>query len=184
MAAQHPAARSRVAAAASLRPALQELAAEYEDDRRETVALSFGGSWLLARQTVAGAPYDVLFTADEASMAIARDADAVRAPVELLSNTAVVVVSRRARHPVTGVSDLTRPGLTVALCAPQAACGAVADRVLAQSGVASRRSRPRTRSERGHDQSAARRSRRRHRVPHRCAGRCRRAWGWSRWCRR
>src|SRR5438105_15455474 len=54
-----------VAAASSLQDALREIAARYEAQTHEHVALNFGGSNMLARQIRAGAPADVFIAADE-----------------------------------------------------------------------------------------------------------------------
>jgi len=54
-----------VAAASSLQDALREVAAKYEAETHERVALNFGGSNILARQIRAGAPADVFIAADE-----------------------------------------------------------------------------------------------------------------------
>lgn len=59
-----------VAAAASLRPALDEVVAAY---RRESgggpIDIAYGASGNLARQVIAGAPFQVFFAADEATVA-------------------------------------------------------------------------------------------------------------------
>ncbi|HVE94913.1 MAG TPA: molybdate ABC transporter substrate-binding protein [Acidimicrobiales bacterium] len=125
----------RVAVPASLAqvmPALIRLFEEVNDADVETIT---GGSALLAGQVVNGAPVDVLMTADGASMEIAKRADAVAQPIAIASNRAVIAVGSSARDVVRSPGDLARPGIVVVVCAPQAACGAVADRVLAQSGV-------------------------------------------------
>ena len=57
-----------VAAAASLQDALRALTPLYEAKTHDKVVYNFGGSNALARQIRAGAPVDVLFSADEATM--------------------------------------------------------------------------------------------------------------------
>jgi len=125
----------RVAAPASMARVMQLLVRSFEAGRDIDVETTVGGSSLLARQVIGGAPVDVLLTADGASMDIARRARAVEEPVPVASNRAVVVVSDDARVPISATRDLARPGLVVVVCAPQAACGAVAERVLEQAGV-------------------------------------------------
>jgi molybdate transport system substrate-binding protein len=55
-----------VAAAADLRFVLSEIAATFEQDHRARVLLTFGSSGQLAAQIEQGAPFDLLFSADEA----------------------------------------------------------------------------------------------------------------------
>src|SRR5436190_20631438 len=57
-----------VAAASSLQDALRALAPLYEAKTHDKVVYNFGGSNALARQIQAGAPVDVFFSADEATM--------------------------------------------------------------------------------------------------------------------
>jgi molybdate transport system substrate-binding protein len=54
-----------IAAAASLRGALPEIAAAYETETGVAVRLSFASSGTLARQIAQGAPFDVFLSADE-----------------------------------------------------------------------------------------------------------------------
>src|SRR5687767_11539534 len=58
----------RVAAAASLADALNEIGAVYEKASGDRVIFNFGGSNVLARQIEQGAPADIFFSADEAKM--------------------------------------------------------------------------------------------------------------------
>jgi molybdate transport system substrate-binding protein len=61
-----PAPPIRVAAAADLSAAFEELGRRFEEDRGQTVTFSFGASGLLAKQLREGAPFD-LFAAANAS---------------------------------------------------------------------------------------------------------------------
>ncbi len=63
-----PAATINVYAAASLTESLKEIAAGYEKQTGDTVALNLGASSFLARQIEEGAPADIFFSADEAKM--------------------------------------------------------------------------------------------------------------------
>lgn len=89
------AAEVRVFAAASLTEALEEIAQAYERETRDDVVFNFGASSMLARQVEAGAPADLLLSAD----------DLVRTTrlgerVTFLSNQLVIVTrDRRIRQP-------------------------------------------------------------------------------------
>lgn len=98
----------RVFAAASLTDALEEIGHAYERETKERVVFNFGGSSMLARQIEAGAPADLLLSAD----------DVVRTTRlgerrSFLSNTLVIVTRDR---PIAHPRDLA--GLKVALAEP------------------------------------------------------------------
>jgi molybdate transport system substrate-binding protein len=102
------AAEVRVFAAASLTESLEEIARAYERDTKDRVVFNFGASSTLARQIEAGAPADLLLSAD----------DVVRTTrlgerASFLSNTLVIVV-RDAR--VSQPRDLV--GRKLALAEP------------------------------------------------------------------
>jgi molybdate transport system substrate-binding protein len=89
------AAEVRVFAAASLTESLEEIARVYERDTKDRVIFNFGASSTLARQIEAGAPADLLLSAD----------DIVRTTrlgerASFLSNTLVIVVrDARVKQP-------------------------------------------------------------------------------------
>lgn len=62
---QADAARPRVAAASDLQFALQEIAGQFARDTGASVDLVFGSSGTLARQLIAGAPFDLFLSADQ-----------------------------------------------------------------------------------------------------------------------
>jgi len=127
-----------VLAAASLTEAFTELGRTFEAGRPgASVAFTFAASSTLARQVVEGSPGDVLATADEATMARVVDAGrAATAPVVFARNRLALAVAAGNPERVTGLADLTRPGLTVVLCAPEVPCGRAAAQALDRAGVA------------------------------------------------
>ena len=105
------AAEVRVFAAASLTDAVEEIARAYRLDTKDVVVFNFGASSMLARQIEAGAPADVLLSAD----------DIVRTKrlgerTSFLSNTLVIVVPREGGRRIAHPRDLV--GLRVALAEP------------------------------------------------------------------
>ncbi|MFQ5949065.1 MAG: molybdate ABC transporter substrate-binding protein [Nitrospiria bacterium] len=54
-----------IAAASNLRFAMNEIAAEFESAHPEKVKISYGSSGSFLAQLIAGAPYDIFFSADE-----------------------------------------------------------------------------------------------------------------------
>ena len=123
-----------VLAAASLTDAFEELAATFEDEHDVDVQLSFGSSTDLAQQAADGAPGDVLATADELSMRVARDAG-VTGDVETFATNALVVVTPPDNPAgIESLADLA--DATWVRCADDVPCGRVALRVLEDNAVA------------------------------------------------
>ena len=126
-----------VLAAASLSEAFTEIAERYERAHPGTeVALELAASSTLAAQVRAGAPFDVLATADERTMAEVRRAELVEQPVTFATNRLVVIVPADNPGDVRGIEDLARPGTTVVLAQPEVPVGAYARRVFRALGIA------------------------------------------------
>lgn len=126
-----------VLAAASLTETFTELAATFEDEHPGVeVALVFGSSTTLAEQAGDGAPGDVLATADERSMTLAADRDALAVPPEVFaSNRLVLVTPPDNPADVRTLADLDDAAVDYVACAASAPCGAIAGAVLAAAGI-------------------------------------------------
>ena len=125
-----------VLAAASLTGAFTGLARQFEADHPGTeVVLSFGPSSGLAEQVVQGAPADVFASASAKNMQQVVDAGYARSPQTFAKNVLEIAVPPSNPGRVSGLSDLARPGVKVALCQPQVPCGAVAATVFANAGI-------------------------------------------------
>ncbi len=128
-----------VFAAASLTDVFDELAGDLESQRPGLdVQVVVGSSATLAGQLVQGAPADVFASADEAQMQVVADAGLAADPTAFAANVLTLAVPEGNPAGVTGLADLARDELTVALCAPAVPCGAAAERLLAVAGVAAR----------------------------------------------
>ncbi len=127
-----------VYAAASLSEAFEDLATEYETANPGVdVRLSFAGSARLAAQIIAGARADVFASADMANMnRVSTDGRTAAPPVVFARNRLALVIPAGNPGDVTGLEDLADDGLVIAVCAPEVPCGALAERVLADAGVA------------------------------------------------
>ncbi|MEU7754952.1 molybdate ABC transporter substrate-binding protein [Micromonospora sp. NPDC049171] len=127
-----------VFAAASLTEAFTRIGRDFEvANPGSTVTLNFAGSSALANQVNQGAPADVFASAAPATMATVTGAgNADGAPSVFARNQLVIAVPRGNPARVTGLADLGRPGVKVALCANQVPCGAAARTALDAAGVA------------------------------------------------
>jgi len=126
-----------VLAAASLTEAFGELAAIYEREHPGAeVVMEFAASSTLAAQVRAGAPFDVLATADEPTMARVWSAGLVQRPARFATNRLVVIVPADDPAGVRRVEDLARPGVDVVLAQRDVPAGAYARRALEALGIA------------------------------------------------
>ena len=122
-----------VFAAASLTESFTTLGGQFETAHPgTTVVFNFAGSSALATQINQGAPADVFAAAAPANMAAVPDAVD---PTTFVRNQLVVVVAEGNPKGVTGVADLARPDLKVALCADAVPCGAAARTALEAAGA-------------------------------------------------
>jgi molybdate transport system substrate-binding protein len=99
------------------------------------VVMNYGGSSALATQIVEGAPADVFVSASAEAMEPIVDAGLTAHPVDLATNSLVIAVPPGNQGRVSGLPDLANPDLTIALCAVEVPCGALAARVLEAAGV-------------------------------------------------
>ncbi|MFI7657948.1 molybdate ABC transporter substrate-binding protein [Micromonospora parva] len=127
-----------VFAAASLTESFRRIGKEFEAaNPGSTVTLNVAGSSALANQINQGAPADVFASAAPANMATVTEAgSADGTPTIFARNQLVIAVPRGNPKGVTGLADLSRPGVKVALCANQVPCGAAARTAVDAAGVA------------------------------------------------
>jgi len=128
-----------VAAAANVRPALEEIRTAFEKVSGVRVTISYGSSGMLARQIEQGAPFDLFLSADAGFVSgLARGGSIVsgsRAPYALGT---LVIVSARGRPAITAMRDLSaRPFARIAVANPGSApYGRAAMESLARSNLA------------------------------------------------
>jgi len=121
-----------VFAAASLTGSFTTIGRDFEAANPGTkVTFSFAGSSALAMQINQGAPADVFASAAPANMKTVTDAgNGDGTPTTFVANQLVIAVPKGNPNGVTGLVDLTKPGVKVALCAEQVPCGAAAKKAL------------------------------------------------------
>ena len=122
-------------AASSLTGTFTTLEKQFESDHSDVdVVLSFGSSTTLAEQITAGAPADVIATADEKSIDVVKDAGQLAAdPTQFATNTLVIAVPAGNPGDVTGVDSLNTVDFVA--CDPSAPCGAAAATMLTNAGI-------------------------------------------------
>lgn len=126
-----------VLAAASLTEAFGTLAKQFEAAQPGvTVKLSFGASSALAQQIAAGAPADVFASAAGKNMQQVISAGGAAGSSNFASNVMEIAVPPGNPAGIGQVSDLAEPGVKVALCQAQVPCGATAQQVFGNAGIA------------------------------------------------
>lgn len=125
-----------VLAAASLTGTFTTLGKQFESAHPgTTVKLSFGASSALALQITQGAPADVFASAATKNMLQVVTAGDAVSPTNFAQNVMEIAVPPSNPANVTGVADLGKSGVKVALCQPQVPCGATAIKVFANAKV-------------------------------------------------
>lgn len=126
-----------VFAAASLKKAFTEIGQRFTTDNPGSdVEFSFAGSADLVTQLTQGAPADVFASADAKNMGRVDQAGLLAgAAVNFASNTLTIVVAPGNPKKIASFQDLTQPGLSVVICAPQVPCGSATQKVEQAIGV-------------------------------------------------
>jgi molybdate transport system substrate-binding protein len=126
-----------VFAAASLRESFTRIGRDFEAaNPGSTVTFNFAASSALATQINEGAPADVFASASLATMKSVTDAgNAEGTPTVFVKNQLVIAVPRGNPKGITGLADLSRSDVKVALCAEQVPCGAAAKKALETAAI-------------------------------------------------
>ena len=111
-----------VSAAASLTDVMHDIAKDYQRETHDTLIFNFGGSNVLARQILEGAPTDVFLSADELKM----DQLSQRGFIDkasrrsILSNTLVIIVPSDSSLTISSAKDLLSESIrNIAVAEPQ-----------------------------------------------------------------
>ena len=120
-----------VFAAASLKKTFTDIGEQFKTDNPGwSVDFTFAGSSDLVTQLTQGAKADVFASADAKNMDKATQAGLLSGdPVNFASNTLVIVTAPDNPKKVSSFADLTKPGLSVVVCAPQVPCGSATKQV-------------------------------------------------------
>lgn len=122
-----------VFAASSLTGSFTALATSFEHSHPgTTITFRFDASSTLASSITQGQHADVFASASTKSMALVNQA---KTPVNFATNTMEIATPPGNPAHITGVADLAKGGVQVALCDPAVPCGATALAVFAKAGV-------------------------------------------------
>ncbi|GAA4427698.1 molybdate ABC transporter substrate-binding protein [Georgenia halophila] len=113
---------------------LAEVAEQLSTDAGLDATVSAAGSSNLVSQVIAGAPADVLVTADRETMGRAVEAGVVKEPTVVARNHPALVVPAGNPGGVTGLDD-SLADATLVVCAPQVPCGAATAELADLAGV-------------------------------------------------
>lgn len=125
-----------VSAAASLTNVFPVIAEAFSESYPHIeVTFNFGPSNGLVEQVRAGAPIDVLATADEVTMTQAARDGLTQRTVLFARNTLMIAVPEGNPARIRSLADLQKGSVAVALCNRQVPCGHLAERLLAHNRV-------------------------------------------------
>lgn len=126
-----------VFAAASLQGAFDDLSTAFTAANPEyaVAPITYDGSQALATQVTSGADVDVVAFADEKTLVPLSEADLVGDPTIFATNTLQIAVAPGNPQGITSLQDLTKPGVSVVLCAAEVPCGAASRTLLDDQGV-------------------------------------------------
>jgi len=125
-----------VFAAASLKEVFTKLGQQFEAAHPGvTVVFNFGPSSRLATQITQGAPADVYASASTKNMGQVVTAGQALAPKKFASNVMAIAVPAKNPAAITKLSDLSRPGVKVAVCQVTVPCGTTAARVFTNANL-------------------------------------------------
>ena len=102
-----------VFAAASLKPALDEISMDFEVQTGQTLRLSYAASSVLARQIEQGAPVDVYVSANASWMQYLQDAGSLARPADVIAFNRLVFASASPEPLLLELPDILarcRPG--------------------------------------------------------------------------
>lgn len=123
-----------VFAAASLKQAFTDLAAQFSQDNPDIeIKFNFDGSQALVTQIQQGATVDVIATADEKNMA--KLGDAVSDPAIFATNVLTIVTQPGNPKNIRSLADLTDPDISTVICAVDVPCGNATAKVEENTGI-------------------------------------------------
>lgn len=129
-------ATASIFAAASLKPAFDQMAPLLHRTQATYVSFSYAGSQTLVAQLMQGAYADVFASADTVQMTTLQNAGLVdRTPRIFAHNKLEIVVEKGNPKRIRSLADLARPDLTIVLADPSVPAGKYARQALAKANI-------------------------------------------------
>lgn len=122
-------------AAGGLKPALDVLVPMFMEETGDKVTINYSPAGTLYAQIVEGQPCDLFFSADWSYVKQLEEQGLTVNSDKLLSDNMVLVVSGSAADKVTSFKDLTKDGVTFAICDSGAPIGVYAETGLKSLGL-------------------------------------------------
>jgi molybdate transport system substrate-binding protein len=123
-------------AAASLRPAFDQIAIQLRDQQRISITFNYAGTQTLVSQLSQGAQADVFASADTAHMTAVQTAGLTAATPQVFAhNSLEIAVAPGNPKGIHALSDLAKPGLVIVLADPSVPAGKYAQQALAKAHV-------------------------------------------------
>lgn len=130
------AAELRVYAGAGLRPVVEPLALQFEQQSGHHLLLEYGGSGQLLTRYLASRRGDLFIPGSALYLEKLRQKELVASSQRLVAHTPVIGVARSSRASIEHFADLAAPGVRVGLGDPKAmALGRTAEQILDASGM-------------------------------------------------
>ncbi len=124
-----------VLCAAGIRPAMEPIAKQYEEEYGVKINFQFEGSGTLLSKLKIHQPGDLYLAADESYIKTAKENDLVREAIPLAKQRPVILVSKANEKGIHGIDDLLKKDVRTALGNPeQAAIGKKTKKLLVASG--------------------------------------------------
>lgn len=127
-----------ILAAASLQEAFNDIAEDFTTEHPDvTIDFNYAGSSTLVHNLEAGAPADVLATADESNMDSAEQSNLIEANTRTLfaANQLTGIVPADNPANISTLEEANADGVNLVTCAPQVPCGTVATRLAEDEGI-------------------------------------------------
>lgn len=122
--------------AAGLKPPVELVARQFQQEYGVPVQLQFGGSGTLLNNARVAKTGDLYLAADESYLELARQHNLIAESIPVARQTAVIAVRRGNPKSVQGLQDLLRPDVRTAIAAPDAASiGGLTRKILQASGL-------------------------------------------------
>lgn len=122
--------------AAGLRQPVEQIVADYQREYQVAVRVQYGGSNTLLGQIEAGGVGDLYLAGEETYAEVARDKGLAREVLPIAVQRPVIAVERGNPKKITGLDDLLRDDVRVALANPdQAAIGRLTRQLLESTGT-------------------------------------------------